>query len=114
MNGLVYQGAPYEGLTCNYLELAFAAGGKVLSDDGKKSEIDSPENVKALQFMVDGIKSGAAPKAVTTYMEPESLTAFQTGKYAFMRNWPYAYALNEKSAKVKGKFKVVPQPSFEG
>ena len=38
--GLVYQGAPYEGLTCDYLELAFAAGGKVLSDDGKKSEID--------------------------------------------------------------------------
>ena len=33
--GLVYQGAPYEGLTCDYLELAFAAGGKVLSDDGK-------------------------------------------------------------------------------
>src|SRR3954449_8112303 len=32
--GIVYQGAPYEGLTCDYLELAFAAGGKVLSDDG--------------------------------------------------------------------------------
>ena len=30
--------------------------------------------------MVDGIKDGAAPKAVTTYMEPESLTAFQTGQ----------------------------------
>ena len=40
--GIVYQGAPYEGLTCDYLELAFAAGGKVLSDDGKKSEINSP------------------------------------------------------------------------
>jgi multiple sugar transport system substrate-binding protein len=47
-------------------------------------------------------------------MEPESLTAFQTGKYAFMRNWPYAYALNEKADKVKGKFKVMPFPSFEG
>ena len=70
--GLVYQGAPYEGLTCDYLELAFAAGGKVLSDDGKKSEINSPENEKALQLMVDGIKDGAAPKAVTTYMEPET------------------------------------------
>jgi multiple sugar transport system substrate-binding protein len=39
--GLVYQGAAYEGLTCDFLELAFAAGGKVLSDDGKKSQIDS-------------------------------------------------------------------------
>ena len=64
--------------------------------------------------MVDGVKNGSAPKAVTTYMEPESLAAFQTGKYAFMRNWPYAYALNEKAAKVKGKFAVVPLPTFEG
>ena len=112
--GIVYQGAPYEGLTCDFLELAFAAGGSVISEDGTKAEIDSPENVKALQFMVDGIKSGAAPKAVTTYMEPESLAAFQTGKYSFMRNWPYAYALNQKAAKVKGKFEAAPQPEFEG
>jgi multiple sugar transport system substrate-binding protein len=112
--GIVYQGAAYEGLTCDFLELLFAAGGSVLSDDQSKATIDSPQSVKALQFMVDGIKNGAAPKAVTTYMEPESLTAFQTGKYAFMRNWPYAYALNEKADKVKGKFKVMPFPTFEG
>jgi multiple sugar transport system substrate-binding protein len=112
--GIVYQGAPYEGLTCDFLELAFAAGGTVISEDGTKATINSPENVKALQFMVDGIKNGAAPKAVTTYMEPESLAAFQTGKYSFMRNWPYAYALNQKAAKVKGKFEAAPQPEFEG
>ena len=41
-SGIVYQGAPYEGLTCDYLELAFAAGGQVLSPDGKKSVINSP------------------------------------------------------------------------
>ena len=63
-DGIAYQGASNEGLTVNFLELAFAAGGKILSDDGKKPEIDSAENVKALKFMVDGIKSGAAPKAV--------------------------------------------------
>ncbi|HTE62097.1 MAG TPA: extracellular solute-binding protein, partial [Solirubrobacteraceae bacterium] len=33
--GIVYQGASYEGLTCDFLELAFAAGGEVLSEDGK-------------------------------------------------------------------------------
>lgn len=113
--GIVYQGAPYEGLTCDFLELAFAAGGKVLSEDGKKSEINSPANVKALQFMADGVKSGAAPKAVTTYMEEPSRRAFENGKPAFMRNWPYAYALgNQKGSKVKGKFKVAPFPTFEG
>ena len=112
--GIVFQGAAYEGLTCDWLELAFAAGGTVLSEDGKQATIDSPENVKATQLMVDVIKNGGAPRAVTTYMEPESLTAFQTGKYTFMRNWPYAYALNEKADKVKGKFKVAPLPKFEG
>jgi multiple sugar transport system substrate-binding protein len=113
--GIVYQGASYEGLTCDYLELAFAAGGQVLSPDGKKSAINSPENLKALQFMVDGVKSGVAPKAVTTYMEEQSRRAFEAGQPAFMRNWPYAYALgNQKGSKTKGKFKVAPFPTFEG
>src|SRR5215212_6031009 len=93
--GIVYQGASYEGLTVNFLELAYAAGGKILSDDGKKSVIDSPENLKALQFMVDGIKSGAAPKAVTTYMEEESRRVFEAGRVDYVRNWPYIYALGE-------------------
>jgi multiple sugar transport system substrate-binding protein len=113
--GIVYQGAPYEGLTCDYLELAFAAGGSVLSDDGTKSTINSPENTKALQLMVDGIKSGAAPKAVTTYMEPETDQAWTSGRYGYMRNWTYAYAADNKPpSKVEGKYKVAPLPSFEG
>jgi multiple sugar transport system substrate-binding protein len=113
-DGIVYQGAAYEGLTCDYLEIAFAAGGKVLSDDGTKSEFNSPENVAALKFMVDGINNGAAPKAVTTYMEEPARRAFENGKATYMRNWPYAYALGQDNPKVKGKFEVVPFPQWEG
>jgi multiple sugar transport system substrate-binding protein len=112
-NGIVYQGAPYEGLTCDFLELAFAAGGQVLSPDGKKSAFNSPQNVKALTLMVDGIKNGAAPKSVTTYMEPETDQAWDTGKYTFMRNWTYAYAA-DNTGKMKGKYKVAPLPAFQG
>jgi multiple sugar transport system substrate-binding protein len=113
--GIVYQGAPYEGLTCDYLELAFAAGGKVLTDDGKKSAINSPANVKALEFMAGGVKDGTAANGVTTYMEEESRRYWESGKATFMRNWPYAYALGEKKGtKVAGKFKVMPFPQFEG
>jgi len=113
--GIVYQGAPYEGLTCDFLELAFAAGGSVLNDGGDKSTINSPQNIKALQLMVSGIKDGAAPKAVTTYMEPETDQAWTSGRYGYMRNWTYAYAADNKSpSKVKGKYKVAPLPSFEG
>jgi multiple sugar transport system substrate-binding protein len=112
--GIVFQGAAYEGLTCDFLELAYAAGGEVLSEDGTKAVIDSPENVEALTLMVDAIKNGAAPRAVTTYMEPESLAAWQTGKPGYMRNWPYAYGLSQDTDKLKGKFNVAPLPEYDG
>ena len=113
--GLVYQGAPYEGLTCDYLELAFAAGGTVLNDGGTKSTINSPQNIKALQLMVDGIKDGSAPKAVTTYMEPETDQAWTSGKYGYMRNWTYAYAADNKSpSKVAGQVQGRPAAELRG
>jgi multiple sugar transport system substrate-binding protein len=111
--GIVYQGAAYEGLTCDFLEIAYAAGGSVLSEDGKKAEFDNPANLKALQFMVDGIKDGAAPKAVTTYMEEQARRSFEAGRATFMRNWPYAYAIG-KANKNAPKFEVMPFPEFEG
>src|SRR3712207_7388821 len=41
---------------------------------------DSPENLKALQFMVDGIKNGAAKPSVTTFMEEPARRAFEAGR----------------------------------
>jgi multiple sugar transport system substrate-binding protein len=113
-DGISYQGAAYEGLTCNFLEIAFAAGGGVLDEDGTESVLDSPENLRALELMVDGIESGAAPKAVVTYMEEPARRAFEAGRVSFMRNWSYAYALNQKAPEVKGKFDVTALPPFEG
>jgi multiple sugar transport system substrate-binding protein len=112
-NGIVYQGFRYEGLTVNFLELLYSGGGKVLSDDGKSVEVNSPEGEAALQFMVDGINDGAAPKAVTTYKEEESRRAFETGNATFMRNWPYAYSLGKES-KIADDFDIGTFPSFEG
>ncbi len=113
-DGMAYQGAAYEGLTCNFLELAAAAGGRVLSEDGSKAEFDSPENLKALKFMADGIKSGAALRAALTYMEEPARLAFEGGRATFMRNWSYAFATGNKAPKVKGRFEVTPLPPFEG
>jgi len=110
-DGIVYQGARYEGLTVNFLELLYSAGGKVLSDDGKTVEIDSPEAVEVLKFMADGIEQGAAPKAVTTYMEEESRRAFESGGATFMRNWPYAYSLG-KDSKIAEDFDITTFPKF--
>jgi multiple sugar transport system substrate-binding protein len=111
--GIVYQGAAYEGLTVDFLELAYAAGGQVLSPDGKKAVIDSPQNLKALTFMVDGVKNGTAPKAVTTYMEEDARRAFESGKPGVERQWPYAYAL-AKMSKIGKTFAVTSLPSWQG
>ncbi len=112
-DGLVYQGAKYEGLVVNFLELLYSAGGKVLSDDGKKVEVNSDKGKQVLAFMADGVKQGDVPKAVTTYKEEEARRAFEGSKATFMRNWPYAFTLGQQ-APIKGKFAVTTFPSYAG
>jgi multiple sugar transport system substrate-binding protein len=113
-DGFAMQGAPYEGLTCNFIEISSAAGGRILSEDGTKSELDSPENLEALKLMVRGMKDGGLVKATTTYMEEPARLAFEAGRATFMRNWSYAHTLAGKAKKVKDRFAVSPLPPFEG
>jgi multiple sugar transport system substrate-binding protein len=112
-NGIVYQGFRYEGLTVDFLELLYSKGGSIVSDDGKKATANSQEVKDVLKFMADGIKNGAAPKAVTTYKEEEARRAFESGNATFMRNWPYAYALG-KDSKIADKFDIATFPGFSG
>jgi multiple sugar transport system substrate-binding protein len=107
--GLGYQGARYEGLTVNFLELLYSNGGSVLSSDGKKATIDSPQAQQVLSFMQQGVKNGTVPRSNSTWMEEESRNAFQNGKVALLRNWPYVYSL-AKQAHVK--FNLEPLPKF--
>jgi multiple sugar transport system substrate-binding protein len=111
--GLVYQGAQYEGLTVNFLERLYSAGGTVLSDDGETVELNSPEAVQVLTQMKESVDQGIVPKANSTYMEEESRRAFESGRPAAMRNWPYAYALGQDSD-IAGDFEVSPLPASEG
>jgi multiple sugar transport system substrate-binding protein len=112
-NGVVYQGFRYEGLTVNFLELLYSAGGNVVNDDATEATADSQEVRDVLTFMADGIKDGAAPKAVTTYKEEESRRAFESGNATFMRNWPYAYALGKES-KIGNEFAITTFPGYAG
>jgi multiple sugar transport system substrate-binding protein len=112
-DGFVYQGARYEGLTVNFLELLYSAGGTVVSEDGSEATADSDEVRNVLTFMRDGIDNGDVPKAVTTYMEEESRRAFEGGNATYMRNWPYAYALG-KDSQIADSFDVTTFPPYEG
>jgi multiple sugar transport system substrate-binding protein len=87
----------------------------VLNEDGTEPTINSPENLRALEFMVNGIQDGAAQEAVVTMMEEESQRAFVSGRATYMRNWPYVYAIGQQEgSKIRNKFEVVPYPPFEG
>jgi multiple sugar transport system substrate-binding protein len=112
-NGFIYQGARYEGLTVNFLELLYSAGGSVVSEDGGEATADSQEVRDVLEFMSGGIDDGAVPQAVTTYMEEESRRAFEANRATFMRNWPYAYAL-AKDSEIADSFQVTTFPSYQG
>jgi multiple sugar transport system substrate-binding protein len=109
--GFGFQGQSYEGLTVNFLEMLYSAGGSVLAPSGKTATIDSPQAQQVLSLMQQGLKNGSVPQAVLTYMEEDSRNAFQTGKLSILRNWPYVYAL-AKTAHVP--FKVVPLPTWAG
>jgi multiple sugar transport system substrate-binding protein len=111
--GLVYQGARYEGLTVHFLELLYSAGAAVINEDGTEATADSQETRDVLEFMRQGVESGAVPQAVTTYMEEESRRAFEAGNASFMRNWPYAYALGKES-NIADDFAVATFPSYQG
>ena len=106
----------YEGLTVNFAEAVDSSGGTVINDEGKPA-VNSPEAAKGLGFLVDAFKDGTIPKGAITWKEEEGRTAFQNGGLIFHRNWPYMYALAQKtdgSSKVAGKFAVAPLPGLTG
>ena len=113
--GFVWQGASYEGLTCDWLEYLTDAGGQVFNKSGAPV-MNSPQALKALDFMRSLITSGVTPRDVITMQEPQAMTAFNAGQAAFLRNWDYAWTNSQtpSQSKVVGKVGVVPLPTFAG
>jgi trehalose/maltose transport system substrate-binding protein len=112
--GFVFQGKNYEGLTCNALEWVSSFGGGTIVDSSGRVTINSAKTVAALKA-VQGWVGTISPQAVTTYAEEEARNVFQGGNAAFMRNWPYAYALGQADGSaVKGKIGVAALPAGPG
>lgn len=111
-NSFVYQGKQYEGLTVNFLEMLYSAGGEVLDEKGEVS-IDSPETREVLDFMSEGLKDGSADRAVLTYNEDPARLAYESGSFGYQRNWPHVFRLLNASP-LAGTFGVAPLPAWEG
>jgi trehalose/maltose transport system substrate-binding protein len=109
--GFVFQGKNYEGLTCVALEWLNSFGGGTILDASGKITVNNPQTVAMLKT-VQGWVGTIAPEAVTTYAEEEARNVWQAGNAAFMRNWPYAYALGQADGSViKGKITVSALPA---
>jgi trehalose/maltose transport system substrate-binding protein len=108
--GFVFEGKASESVTCNALEWIYSYGGGSVIEPDKTITIDNPNAIKALDTARSWIGT-ISPEGVSTYAEEEARNVWQAGNAAFMRNWPYAYALgaDPKSA-VSGKFDVAVLP----
>jgi trehalose/maltose transport system substrate-binding protein len=113
----VWQGRAYEGLTCNALEWLASSGGGTVIDSGGVVTVNNPSAVSALERAADWVGT-ISPPGVTTYAEEDARAIWQSGNAAFMRNWPYAYALGREPDPETGErpeiaeaFEVCPLPS---
>lgn len=114
MQGYLFQGRPYEGLTCNLLEwVASHGGGRLVEDDGRVS-VNNPRARQALRMAASWVGQ-ISPVAVLNHAEEDSRRLFQQGDAVFMRNWPYAWPLLQaQGSPVAGKVGVQLLPRGEG
>jgi trehalose/maltose transport system substrate-binding protein len=108
--GLVFQGQAYEGLTCNALEwIAASSGGRIVDEEGNVT-VNNPAAALALARAASWVGTVAPPR-VTQFVEEDARITFQLGNAAFMRNWPYAWALlNAQNSDLRGKVEIAPLP----
>jgi trehalose/maltose transport system substrate-binding protein len=114
--GFVFQGKASESVTCNALEWIYSYGGGTIVEPDKKVTINNPKAIKALEVAKSWVGT-ISPLGVTTYGEEDARNIWQAGNAAFMRNWPYAYALgSDPKSAIAGKFdiSVLPKGGDDG
>ncbi len=112
---LVWSWSQAEALICDDVVLNSSFGGGLVNKNGKPT-VNSTENVKALQFMVNSLKSGISNPKSTQYLEEDVRGVFSSGKAAFALNWTYMYNLanDPKQSKVNGNVGIMPVPGANG
>jgi trehalose/maltose transport system substrate-binding protein len=108
--GYVWQGAPYEGLTCNALEWqASEGGGRILEDDGSIS-VNNPRAIKAWERAASWI-GVVTPPEVIGFRELEAEALWRAGRAALLRTWPGSIMAAGGDAALRGRFDVASLPA---
>ncbi|WP_457093693.1 ABC transporter substrate-binding protein [Microvirga sp. P5_D2] len=108
--GYAWQGRAYEGLTTVALEWIASYNGGTIVDEKGEVTIDNPKAAEALKAASSWVGT-ITPEGVLNYTEEEARGVFQAGNSAFMRNWPYAWALAQGAdSTIKDKVGIAPLP----
>jgi len=107
--GYIWQGAQYEGLTCNALEWQSSQGGRNLLSPDHSVNVANPRAVRAFSRAARWVGT-ISPPGVVAYIEEDSRNIWQSGRAAFLRNWSYVYPLAKRSREVGNRFSVAPMP----
>jgi trehalose/maltose transport system substrate-binding protein len=108
--GYVWQGADYEGLTCNALEWQSSQGGGNPLEEDRTVNVDNPAAVQAFSRARRWVGS-ISPPSVIAYLEEDSRNIWQSGRAEFLRSWSYAYQLAKESPDIGNRFSVAPMPA---
>jgi multiple sugar transport system substrate-binding protein len=107
--GYLWQGKQYEGLAAMFVEVLAGYGGFWVNPDTLEVGLDRPQAIEGVEFLLATIDGKISPPGVTTYAEEETRRLFQSGRAAFLRNWPYVFGLaSQPDSPIKGKFAIKP------
>lgn len=110
MWGYLWQGQPYEGLTCDALEWIVSHGGGSIVSPAGAVTVDNPAAIDALNMAKSWI-GDISPTSVLSAREEESRAMFQSGNAVFLRNWPYVWSVvNAPDSPVRDKVGIAVLP----
>ncbi|HET6181740.1 MAG TPA: extracellular solute-binding protein [Candidatus Sulfotelmatobacter sp.] len=84
--GYVWEGAAYEGLTCNALEWQVGYGGGYLIEADGSISVNNPRTIEAMKSARRWIGT-ISPPSVIAFKEQDARNLLHAGKAAFERDW---------------------------
>ena len=108
--GLIFQGGPYEGLICTFLDLHNLLNinhGELKTEENGDVRLDTDEILKTIKFIHFWMHKGEIkiiPLSVFGYDEYNSRDSFVDGHAVVLRSWPFVIQNSNKSIGVL-KFK---------
>jgi multiple sugar transport system substrate-binding protein len=94
---ILVQAARYEGLTVWFNTLLASAGGELLHESGEIALPTGP-TLRAIAAMRALALSRAAPPDLSTLREDDARLAFESGRAAFMLNYPFVWPSVQRNA----------------